>query len=268
FGPQPPSLAQYQIIQQLLREDYEVRNVDLTSGQVPSDIDVMLVIAPQNMSPLEQYALDQFLMRGGSVFVAAGNYALTQSPVDGSLALQPITNGLRDLLASYGVDVSDALVLDPQNEPFPIQVPNQAGQLVVQAINYPHFIDIRQDGMNDDTTLLNNLPAITLNWTSPITVTAGDEIEVIPLLSSSEQSWTTTDLTVIPNIDLYPENGFPVTGLRASQTLAVALRGSFTSFYAENPPPFAAPEPITEATPEDNNLTHRSLVFPAQHPTP
>lgn len=271
FGPAPPSLAQYQIIQQLLREDYEVRNVDLTSGQAPGDIDVLLVIAPQNMSALERYAVDQFLMRGGSVFVAGGNYALTQSPADGSLALQPITNGMRDLLGVYGVNVSEALVLDPQNEPFPIQVPNQAGQLVVQAINYPHFIDVRQDGMNDDTTLLNNLPAITLNWTSPLTVNAGEGVEVIPLLESSDESWITTDLNVIPNVDLYPDNGFPVTGPRDSRVLAVALRGSFSSYYAENPAPFASPAPLPEATPEATAAPEATLdpsLTATPNPTP
>lgn len=246
FGqPQPPPLAQYRLIQDTLREDYTVRTVDLSSGQVPADIDVLMVIAPQNMSQRERFAVDQYLMRGGSVFVSAGSYSLTQNPQDGSLALQPIEDGLRDLLAHYGADISDELVLDPQNEPFPIQVPRNVGGLTVnevQTLNYPHFIDVRQEGMNRDSLVTSGLPTVTINWASPIALNNSEDITATPLLESSPQSWTTTSTNVIPDTVLYPENGFPVTGERASQLVGVTLEGSFTSYYTENEPPLASSE--------------------------
>jgi len=81
FGQQSPgSLATYQTLQQRLGQDYSVRSIDLQSGQVPPDVDTLVVIAPQNMSDKERYAIDQYLMRGGSVIVGAGNYSIAQSP--------------------------------------------------------------------------------------------------------------------------------------------------------------------------------------------
>ena len=81
FGQQQATLQQYQTVRQALRENYEVRTVSLADGQVPADVDVLFVLAPRNMSEREQYAIDQFLMRGGSVFLAVSPYRLTQDPM-------------------------------------------------------------------------------------------------------------------------------------------------------------------------------------------
>jgi ABC-2 type transport system permease protein len=122
-----------------------VRAIDPQAGQVPPDVDTLVVIAPQNMADKERYAIDQYLMRGGSVIIGAGNYAIAQSST-GGLGLTPLQNGLNEMLASYGVQISPTLVLDPQNEPFPVQVArNVSGMTVqeIQAINFPFFPDIR-----------------------------------------------------------------------------------------------------------------------------
>ena len=89
-------------------------------------------------------------MRGGSVFVAAGNYQISVGQT-GSLALQPVQNGLQDMLTSYGITVENKLVLDTQNTPFPIQVQRNAGADAItetQAVNYPQFVDVRSNGMD------------------------------------------------------------------------------------------------------------------------
>ena len=55
------------------------------------------------------------------------------------------------MLASYGVQISPTLVMDPQNEPFPVQVARNVGGMMVQeiqAINFPFFPDIRANAMD------------------------------------------------------------------------------------------------------------------------
>lgn len=245
FGQQQPTLAQYQIIQDSLLQDYDVRSVDLSTGEVPNDINVLLVISPQNMTDFERYAIDQYLMRGGQVFIAAGNYQISQNQFDGSLELLPITEGLGDMLTHYGVDVEETLVLDAQNEPFPLQVQRDLGGITVQevqALNYPHFVDVRQDGMNMEVPFLRNLPSVTMNWVSPVNVsqeTLSEGVTSTTLLESSPASWVSTSLNIQPNTELYPEYGFQVTGEQTRRPLAVALEGTFESFFVDNPPPFA-----------------------------
>jgi ABC-2 type transport system permease protein len=247
FGQQQPSFKSYQTIAQQLRQDYTVQNVDLSSGQVPSDVDVLVVIAPQGMSDTERYAIDQYLMRGGSVVVAAGNYILNPDPMTGNLGVQPVEGGLQDMLASYGITVTQALVMDPQNEPFPVQVSRDVGGMQVreiQAINYPFFVDVRPDGMDRQSPILANLPAVTLNWASPVVVDPDKNAQrtVTMLLKSSSGSWLRTDTNIQPDLQAYPEMGFPVEGEQASHPLAVSVQGVFQSYFKGKPSPLQAPE--------------------------
>jgi len=253
FGQMTPSLKQYNAIAEQLRQDYNVRQIDLAAGQVPPDVDVLLVIAPQGMTDVDRYAIDQYLMRGGAVVVAAGNYAITPDQMTGSLGLQKIEDGLHDMLAGYGITVQESLVMDPQNEPFPVQVARDLGGLQVQeiqAVNYPFFVDIRPDGMDQSSPILANLPAVTLNWASPLAVdeAATADKQVTTLLQSSPQSWLRTDSNIQPDLQTYPELGFPVEGEPQSYPLAVSVQGEFTSYFKDKPIP-QPEEPETNADP-------------------
>lgn len=262
FGQQQQALVSYQTIQQQLSQTYNVRSVDLTSGQVPPDVDVLVVIAPQNMTDKERYAIDQFLMRGGSVVVAAGNYAIQASPT-GGLGLQPIDGGLQDMLASYGVTISRSLVMDPQNEPFPVQVPRNVGGLQVQeiqALPYPFFPDVRANGMDRTSPIVSQLPAVTMNFASPITLdeTKNANRTTSVLLKSSDGSWLRTSTDIQPNFDLYPQTGFLLEGQRGSYPLAVSVQGVFDSYFKDKPSPLTAQTAPAPAQPAD----------PAATPTP
>ncbi len=254
FGQMQASIKQYNTILEQLRQDYSVRRVDLSSGQVPPDVDVLVVIAPQGMTDKERYAIDQYLMRGGSVVVAAGNYVLNPDPFTGSLGIQKVDDGLRDMLASYGINVEEAMVMDPQNEPFPVQVDRNLGGVVVreiQAINYPFFVDVRPDGMDRQSPILANLPAVTLNWVSPVQVdeSKNADRQVTVLLKSSPHSWLRSNINIQPDLDAYPELGFPIEGEQKSYPLAVAVQGVFESYFKDKPSPLTQQEGQDNADP-------------------
>ncbi len=253
FGQQMPSFKQYNSIVEQLQQEYQVRRVDLGAGQVPADVDVLFVIAPQNMTDKERYAIDQYLMRGGSIVVAAGNYILNPDPFSGSLGLQEVKDGLADMLTSYGITVEKSLVLDMQNEPFPVQVDRNLGGLQVreiQAINYPFFVDIRPSGMDRQSPIVSNLPAVTLNWASPITLDESKNAgrQVTALLRSSPASWLRTNIDIQPDLQTYPELGFPVEGEQSSRVLAVAVQGTFESHFKGKPSPLEATSAQTDTT--------------------
>jgi ABC-2 type transport system permease protein len=255
FGQTQQPLASWGVIEEALRQEYEVRTVDLSTGQIAADVDVLVVLAPQNLTEVERYAIDQYLMRGGAVIVAAGNYTLNPDQMTGGLALRPLLEGVGPLLESYGVTVEETLVLDPQNEPFPVLVNRQAGDFQVQevqAMDYPFFVYVLPDGMASSSPVVSNLPAVTLNWTSPIrvdeTLNADREVEII--LASSEDSWTTPNVQIMPDFQLYPEWGFPVGEERRSYPLAVSVQGVFESAFRDQPSPLANLEPEEGAEPQ------------------
>ncbi len=243
-------LSSWNLLQEQLSQTYTVKQVDLSSGRVPGDVDVLVVIAPQGMSDKERFAIDQYLMRGGAVVVAAGNYVLSQQQFPGGLTMDPVTDGLQEMLQSYGITVENSMVLDPQNEPFPVQVARQVGNMQVveiQQASYPYFVDVRPNSMDKQSPIVANLPAVTMQWVSPLTLDQekmqGRQVSI--LLQSTADSWLRTNLNIQPQPDLYPQYGFPVEGEQAARPLAVAVRGSFESFFKGKASPFQTGAEIT-----------------------
>jgi ABC-2 type transport system permease protein len=277
YGNYQEPISSWNALQQQLEQNYTVKQVDLTSGRVPGDVDVLLIVAPQQMSDKERFAVDQFLMRGGALIVAEGNYVLSPQQYT-SITMDGVQDGLRDMLASYGVEIGEAMVLDTRNEPFPMQVQRQVGGIQVaeyQLIAYPYFIDVRSDGMDSDSPIVANLPAVTVQWASPLTLDEakmeGRQVNV--LLKSTAESWLRSSGDVQPDLNAYPDLGFAVEGEQQAWPLAVAIQGSFESYFRGKASPFeqqgmatptatatetvATPEPVlgtVEVSPELSRL--------------
>jgi ABC-2 type transport system permease protein len=205
---------------------------------------MLVVLAPQNLTDIELFALDQYLMRGGSIALAISPYQLSADQFSGGLNLLPTdTTNLVAWLANYGITLQTSLVLDTQNQPFPVFTSRSAGGAVVQevqAVDYPFFVDVRPNNMAADNPIAANLPAVMLSWASPVELNEelNAERETFVLMRSSANSWVQTDTNVLPNYDLYPATGFPAAAEQRSYPLAVSLHGRFSSYYKENPSPF------------------------------
>ncbi|MFZ1755451.1 MAG: Gldg family protein [Caldilineaceae bacterium] len=266
FGQPQQSISGWQMLSQQLSNDYQVESIDLTNGHVPDSIDALVLVGPEQMSDKEIYAVDQYLMRGGSVMIAAGNYRVAPDPASGGLGLTPVDGGLREMLASYGIDIQQSLVLDPQNASFPVTVSRAVGGFSVrdiQALNYPFFVDVRPDGMDHTHPATANLTAVTMAFASPVALdeakNAGRSTSV--LLHSSADAWLRTDQNIQPDMQTYPDLGFPVEGEQKSYPLAVSVQGTFQSFFKGKPSPWQAAA--------DNSPTENStLAAPTPTPAP
>ena len=254
FGQQMPSLQQYAILEDSLRENYELRRVNLDEGQLSADIDVLILLAPHGLSERQRYAIDQFIMRGGSVLAAAGRYRLGIDPYVGNLLLDANEGGIAELLASYGVELGESLVMDYQNAPFPLQTQRDVGGMIVseiQALDYPFFVDIRADKLDYESPVVNGLPLLTMSWASPLSLDEAklDAAKVWTLASSSDAAWLTEDKNPQPDLERYPGFGFAAGDALESYPLALAIEGAFSSHYIDQPSPFEVADEAAEAPP-------------------
>jgi ABC-2 type transport system permease protein len=256
---QPP--YSWTMVREQLAQNYAVKDVDLSTGRVPGDVDVLLVLGPQGMSDKARFAIDQFLMRGGAVIVAAGRYMLAPEQF-GGLYIAPLQESLHDMLERYGVKVGQGVVMDPRNTPFPVQVQRDVGGFSVlewQEVDYPPFVDVRQNSMATESPILANLSALTLHWASPLEldVEQNQDRDVQVLFESTDQAWLYNSTDMQPKPERYPRYGFPVEGEQAAFPLAVSVRGSFESYFKDQPSPF---EQATEA-PEEGDLQQETPVL-------
>ncbi|MDH4459107.1 MAG: Gldg family protein [Nevskia sp.] len=233
--------ARYTQLDAALGESVRSRDVDLKDGRVPEDVDLLLVLGPKSLDDKQRFAIDQFLMRGGSVVLATSPYDVE---IGQTLTASKVDSGLKDWLAHHGLKIGDSMVLDPRNAALPVPVERNIGGLPVRELRmlpYPHFPDVRGDGLNDRHPITAALTQLTLNWASPITVDAAKNAQRHPveLLRSSDESWLSNSTDVLPEYRLYPDTGFKPGDTRKAELMAVALEGRFDSFYAGKPSPLA-----------------------------
>jgi ABC-2 type transport system permease protein len=230
----------FTLLKEALRENAVVRDTTLEGGSVPSDADLLLMVGPKHLDRKQVFAMDQFLMQGGTVVLAASPYHVDLGGKAISARKEP--TGLEDWLANAGVTLKPTLVLDPQNTPFPIPVQKQLGGFVVQEVQtlaYPYFPDIRGDGMSKTNGITASLGQLTLNWGSPIEVDAkkNQDRKVADLLESSADAWTNASADIQPDYDAYGLLGFAKGSDLGRRVLAVEVDGRFNSFFAGKPSP-------------------------------
>jgi ABC-2 type transport system permease protein len=225
----------YALLKETLQQGFSLRETDLRSGQVPEDADLLLVVAPEDLDDKQRFAVDQFLMQGGTVMIAASSFHVDLG--GSAISARPQSTGLEDWLGALGVTLEPSLVLDPQNTPFPIPVQRNLGGFIVeeiQTLDYPYFPDVRGDGLNDTNGITANLGQITMNWSSPISLDAAQNAgrSLSRLIETSAGAWTSDSAEMQPDFDRYGPLGFARGDDTGRKLLAVAIEGRFESAFA------------------------------------
>ncbi|MEN8213691.1 MAG: Gldg family protein [Pseudomonadota bacterium] len=233
FGFKRKGQASYLQIEKRLRESVIVRKDDLGSGQVPAGSDLLLLIAPESLNEKQLFAIDQYLLRGGSVVIAAAPWKIQLG--SDAIAAKRHQTGLELWLAHHGIILRDAMVMDAQNGAFPIPVQRNSGEMVVdemQNLAYPFFPDIRKEGMENATGITASLNQVTLNWAAPLIIEPRNHT-VIELLRSSPDSWLEEEGDIQPDFERFSRSGFSSgeDQQQRSRLLAAIIQGEFDSFF-------------------------------------
>jgi ABC-2 type transport system permease protein len=262
-------------LNELLQKQFSVRSVNIGAGDeaIPSDIDLLLVAGPAEVPDRVKYQIDQYLMRGGRIVFLVDPIRLAEG---GGLQAFPLDAGIEDLLASYGVRVQKALVVDRAL----CESASFSGGYVRYTLPYPFWPKTVPELLNQSLPVTSKLESLVFPWAAPleidVPVAAGDPLGKIKELEAAnrkaraemaaklgaqtppEDESTTpapnTDTagapvvadvlvrtspaawTVSGRYDLNPQQPF-VPGKTAAQVLAVALSGRFKSFYADHAVP-------------------------------
>ena len=95
-----------------LKREFDVREVPLTAKEIDKEINVLLVIHPRDIQPVSEYALDQFVMRGGKLIVFVDPYAyFDQMPTMPGVPPTPSASTLPILFKTWGVQMDPGKVV-------------------------------------------------------------------------------------------------------------------------------------------------------------
>ena len=225
-------------LKQELEKLYQIDMLDPVNSSIDTSVDLLLVVAPKKLSDKEKFHIDQFLMRGKSVFFMTPGVDVNLSyGINGSAA----NNNYEDLLTHYGITVKKNVLLEPQN----FQMVRFGNSFFPSP--YPYWIIVGGENLNLENAITAKLGAMSFPWVSSLeldTAGADTSVETHVLATSSEESWAESG-----NFNLLPKdlNEFMPVG-QQSYPISVLKSGSFESFYANNPPPSDSANPIDPQT--------------------
>ena len=216
----------YQAVKQLLETQYAVQPVPLDTGDTTlENVNTLIVAGPRDLTDLQKFQIDQFLMRGGKIV-----FLIDTVEISDGLQASSFKPGIADLLQHYGVKVEENMVLDRSNA----NAAFRSGFMTFR-LPYPFWVKVISEGFYPDNPVVSNLESLVLPWTSSLTVL--DEkpagITITTLARSTPLSWVRTGF-----YSLDPQQRFLTPGMETeSHPLILAASGTFTSFFADKPIP-------------------------------
>ncbi|NOG70894.1 Gldg family protein [Roseicella sp. DB1501] len=229
-----PQLGRPQVVMTQLRQFFAVKDVPLDAQVIEPDIQVLLVAHPQHLPEATQYAIDQFVMRGGKLFLLVDPHSESQASRPGPNGQPPAdtVSSLDRLLHAWGVEApSDKVVLDLRGA---WRVRAGPGDRV-QAVDYLAWYNLQGDSLNRDDVALAQLDQVTVASAGELRKRLGATIEFTPLLTSSPESEVVDAEKVRqqPNpVRLLAD--FHSGGER--HVIAARLRGELASAFPDGPP--------------------------------
>jgi ABC-type uncharacterized transport system involved in gliding motility auxiliary subunit len=244
------------VFAQELKENYTVRDVPLTADKIDDDISVLLVCYPKGITDSAQYAIDQFLLRGGKMVALLDPFSFVDFQMSGQAGMmggEGFSASLDKLLKAWGINfTSNQVVADPT---FATKIQREAN--VVQSD--PSVLSLAADAINRSDPLGAATNDVLLPFAGAFLGTPIDGLKEEVLISSSEQSGLIDAMTVQMGSDAVRKALKPA---HTRYPLAVRLTGKFKTAFANGKP--AAPP----ADPANPNATPTPTPSTSSTPVP
>jgi len=247
--PGRPNDATLRSFTTLVADSYSLKRIDLSQGPVPPSLQCLVIARPtEPFSDYELYQIDQALMRGTNLailmdaFVESMPGAQQPAFMPGP-SFQPLDTGLEKLLATYGIKMDHAMVLD--EDCYKQRLPAEMGG-GERPIYFAPLI--KSAAINQELPFMRNIRGLIALKMAPLRL---DEerlkqtgLTATRLFSSSERSWEMKDRI---SLDPMMIGSPPPADEQAAYPLAYVLEGEFPSHFAGQPIPEKPAEPPAEA---------------------
>ncbi|MCS7078192.1 MAG: Gldg family protein [Bacteroidia bacterium] len=238
-----------QDLKNMLRENYDISEVDLRTGNpIPLTVSALIVMKPQyKFSERVKYEIDQYLMNGGNIIWCIDPIAADFSNND-SLAFSLNLN-LKDMFLKYGFRINENLVQDlrscgkifltPRNGTEPTAVPVTYYPKIVLFPNHP---------------TVSNLVVVNTFFASSVdTVNHDPDVRKTPVLITSPYSRAKGQPIIITiQKALQPPTPDELKQFTTSKIIGLALEGKFSSVFENRQPPL---DSLAKNPPKANMLT-------------
>lgn len=219
-----------------LKRSFNVRNVDMTADKIPDDIKVLVVIHPKSLSPATEYAIDQFVLRGGRLIAFLDPLCVLDASQQGAMGFAPPSNSTFDnLLKAWGVAFNVQKVASDMN--YCVQT-REGRQPAVLAMN--------EEAFNKDDIVTADADNAVLAFSGVFSGISTTGLKVTPLIKTSRNS------ELVDVMQARMAGGEVISRFHAGgeeYPLAIRLTGKFKTAFPDGKPE-AAPDAQTGKTEE------------------
>jgi ABC-type uncharacterized transport system involved in gliding motility auxiliary subunit len=215
-----------------LQNIFTVKKVDLKADKIPDDIKVLLVIHPRDISEESEYALDQFILRGGKMIAFLDSYAYfdqqpdMQNPLGGNAAGQ---STFYHLLKHWGYGMEMGKVAAD------LTYASGAGPRIL-----PTLLSLSGDALNKEDVVASQVGTLLLPFASVFTGKPAQGLTQNVLVHTSPNAML-ADLIIATLSGEPSTRGFQPAG--SPFPLAIRVTGKFTTAFPEGKPKPYAPPP-------------------------
>ena len=227
-GQQPEPA--WTLIEQL-KQDFTVRRLEMDTDKVDDDVKVLFVIHPKDISDKAQFAIDQFVLRGGKLIafldpMSAIASRQQQNPMMGGGG-GGSSSSLDKLLKAWGLQFDSSKVVADLD--FKMQLQDRNGQ----PSDAPAWLGLTADGMNRDDIVTSSIDSLWLPMCGAFTGTPVAGLKETVLLNSSKDA-ALVDSFMAGMGGGAVMKGFKPTGV--NYRLAVRLTGKFQTTFPDGKP--------------------------------
>lgn len=233
----PPMLLQMQgqrqqppwVVIQQLRQDYEVVEISTSADKIEPDVEILMVVHPADISNAAQFAIDQFLLKGGKVIAMVDPQCLVTQAYNnqGQMSNPPVivsaSSDMKKLFEAWGVKFSPSLVVADMN------LRTQS-----QGVAQPTFLSMGGDSLSNEDPTVASLGVVQMFSAGAFDIEKKDGITVTPLVKSSENSQL-IDAAEADKARSTAMTSFAGDGKR--RAMIVRLNGTFQTAFPDGPPP-------------------------------
>src|SRR3954467_15107320 len=245
FNPFTRQSSEPWVLASELKREFDVKEVPFTAKEIDKDVNVLLLIHPRDMQPEQEYALVQFVLRGGKLIVFVDPYAyFDQAPQMPGMPQMPSSSNLPTLFKAWGIE------FDPNKVIADVVFGSGGG-----ARYTPTVLSLNRTAFSRDDVVTGSIETLLYAFGGAFQVKAVEGIKVTELLKSSPNSMLVDNANATKSGD-EATRAFKPSG--KSLPLAVRLTGKFKTAFpqglkGEKDKPVADTPKLREST-ADNSV--------------
>jgi ABC-type uncharacterized transport system involved in gliding motility auxiliary subunit len=220
FNPYTRQSSDPWVLANELKREFEVKEVPMSAKEIDKDLNVLLVIHPRDIPPLTEYALDQFVLRGGKLIAFVDPYAyFDQQPTMPGIPPQASSSTLPTLFKAWGV------AMNPEKVVSDAVFASGGGQR-----RTPTVLSLNRTAFNRDDIVTSQIETLLYAFGGAFKVKPAGGLRVTELVRSSPNSMLVDNINATKSGDEATKS-FKPSG--AAMPLALRLNGRFKTAFPD-----------------------------------